>query len=170
MSTVKPSLNECKIQASRLIKALRSDDSTHALAAAERFQCFSEFADSKSEEIVAQHDRIKLKHAFEVIAREYGERSWKRLKDSHDNLWYPPCGGFLNHWYATYAEARAHCDEHGGYLLTDHGKYFVCGRLFIENLGLEPDDPRWEAIGYDVAKPRDKQAFEELVAQLRDQE
>ncbi|MCC6152575.1 MAG: hypothetical protein IT367_02395, partial [Candidatus Hydrogenedentes bacterium] len=42
-------------------------------------------------------------------------------------------------------------------------------RGYIEALGLDPDDSRWEAIGFDIDAPRDKQACDELIALRKSQ-
>ena len=35
---------------------------------------------------------------------------------------------------------------------------FVAGRAFVEDLGLDPDDPDWRRIGHDWVRPRDPAA------------
>jgi len=158
-----PDLREYKTAAKRLLAALQSDDPSVASTAAERFS--AALADRSAPEILAGRDRMQLKHALAAIACEHRYTDWKALKDAADVVWYPRSGGaFLNAWYARYEDARAHLDGHGGYLLTHRGDYFVCGEDFIRARGLDPADPRWTAIGHDVAKPRDQRACAELRA------
>ena len=159
-----PSIEDCKRRASLLLKALRSADPPRALEAANRFRAIERFAESVPESIVEETALVKHKHALEVIAREKEFVSWKALRDAADIVWYPKEGGSLNAWYATYAEARECREKYGGYLLTYRGKYFVCQRRHIESLGLDPADPRWDAIGHDCRMPKDRGAFEELRA------
>jgi len=91
------SVNECKIKASKLLKALRSDNIDTAKKAAQHFTILPEFADLTSEEIM-QRD-LKRKHALVVIALQKGFSSWAELKMQLPFI----KGGFLNHWFASYA-------------------------------------------------------------------
>jgi len=67
---------------------------------------------------------------------------------------------FLNHWFATYEQAREQLDVHGGYLLQYRTSYFVCGEGYIKFLELDSFKSEWEAIGYDWVRPTDKKAWE----------
>jgi hypothetical protein len=89
-------------------------------------------------------------------------------------LWYQTnLDIFLNRWFSNYEEARRALDDDGGYLLPYQKHFFVCRSAVIEKLGLDPQDPDWEKIGYDCAQPRDDAAFQRLVARrekiVRDQ-
>jgi len=78
-------------------------------------------------------------------------------------LWYHPyLDVFLNRWYANYEEARKSLDSDGGFLLPYQKHFFICQPEVISALGLDPNDPDWEAIGYDCARPLDASAFERL--------
>jgi len=80
-----------------------------------------------------------------------------------DTLWYQPnLDVFLNRWYSSYADARKAREHHGGFLLRYKSHFFVCQADVIRALGLEPDDPDWERIGWDAAQPADPEAFERL--------
>lgn len=159
-----PSISDCKIRASLLLKRLNSADGAEALEAAALFAKLPPFSSMSPEAILKKRDEIQRKHALEAVAREEKYASWKALKDAADVAWYPRSGSaFLNAWYATHAEARECLERNGGYLLTYRGKCFVCGRDFIAALGLDPDDPRWAAIGFDCMMPEDKRAYAELV-------
>ncbi len=163
MSRKTPSIEHCKRDASLLLKDLRR--STTALKAANRFQRLAPFKNLSHQEIAAQADSVQRKHALDVIAREHGFLNWAKLVVSSDNLWYRG-GAFSNIWCKSHAEAQRFQQETGGYILTDRGKCFVADRYFIEFLGLDPDDKRWAAIGYDCYKPTDDVAFQELIAML----
>ncbi|HYW73318.1 MAG TPA: hypothetical protein VE961_20015 [Pyrinomonadaceae bacterium] len=85
--------------------------------------------------------------------------------DEKDNseLWYHPhLDVFLNRWYADYDAARASLERDGGFLLPYRRHFFVCQPEVISALGVDPDDPDWQAIGRDCARPRDAAAFERL--------
>jgi len=78
-------------------------------------------------------------------------------------LWYHPyLDVFLNRWYANYEEARGSLDRDGGFLLPYQKHFFICQPDVISALGLDPNDPDWEKIGFDCAHPVDAAAFERL--------
>lgn len=78
-------------------------------------------------------------------------------------LWYAPTlDVFLNRWFANYDEARAAREEGGGYLLPYRHHFFVCEADAVRAIGLEPDDPDWERIDWDAARPSDEEAFARL--------
>jgi len=80
-----------------------------------------------------------------------------------DKLWYQPnLDVFLNRWFSTYEEARRSLDNDGGFLLPYQKHFFVCEADVIQAMGLEPDDPDWEKIGRDGAKPKDQDAYQRL--------
>ena len=168
----KNTTSEYKIRASILFKQLRSDDSTKAIEAAKRFQRLPHFSSTAPEEIIAQIDTLQRKHALTVVALEQNYKSWAELKQTLDNLHptvnlYPSrCGGFLNEWHSSYEAAKEALTERGGYLLPYKTQFFICGRDYITALGLDPEDENWERMGYDWAKPSDKEAWQELFAKL----
>lgn len=81
-----------------------------------------------------------------------------------DELWYSPTlDVFLNRWFSSYEEARAVLDSgSGGFLLPYRRHFYVCDAEVIRALGLEPDDPDWERVGRDGARPADAEAFGRL--------
>jgi len=160
-----PSLDECKRDASLLLKDLRSTQSSIAAIAAERFRRVAPYRERTVDEILSDRDAIQRKHALAVIARERGYAAWKNLKDAADVLWCPPgSSAFWHNWCKTHEEARAYLETNGGYLLTAHGKCFIAERGYIEHLGLDPDDPRWDAIGCDIHRPKVATARDGLAA------
>ncbi len=159
-----PSLEDCKRDAELLLKDLNANDPAVNARAAERFRRISSFKEQDSSEVLQTRGDVQLKHALAVIAREHGYVAWKNLKDAADVLWCPPgSSAYWHNWCKTHEEARAYLRERGGYLLRGHGKCFIAERGYIQALGLDPDDPRWAAIGYDVDEPLDARACEELV-------
>lgn len=83
--------------------------------------------------------------------------------EDDDKLWYAPTlDVFLNRWFSNYDEARAARDGEGGFLLPYRHHFFVCEAEAIRALGLEPDDPDWERIDWDAARPADAEAFGRL--------
>ena len=84
-------------------------------------------------------------------------------RSQEPQLWYETnLDIFLNRWYANYDEARAGLEKHGGFLLPYRHHFFVCQADVIQALGLDPQDPDWEMIGHDLARPANADAFERL--------
>jgi len=80
-------------------------------------------------------------------------------------LWYQTnLDIFLNRWFSNYEDARASLAEQGGFLLPYRHHFYLCKAEVIKALGLDPDDPDWEAIGHDCARPADDEAFARLRA------
>jgi hypothetical protein len=150
------SVDECKIQASLLLKSLRSSDKESSQKAAKRFQRLPEFGNFSFEEIL-QFD-MKRKHALAVIAIGKGFPSWADLKCQLPFI----RGGFLNQWFAHYDEAKAYQKANGGFLLPFKNQFFMCDADYIINLGFAPEDPDWALIGYDWAHPTNKEAWQRL--------
>ena len=69
---------------------------------------------------------------------------------------------FLNRWFVTYEAAREALDSAGGFLLPYRHQFFVSSPDAIRELGLDPDDPDWERIGWDWVRPADLEARERL--------
>jgi hypothetical protein len=77
-------------------------------------------------------------------------------------MWIPSMAVFLNHWFSAYDEARAWLDAEGGYLFPYGSQFFVTGADAIRELGLDPADPDWAAIGGDWVRPADAAAWARL--------
>lgn len=173
-------LDEYKTQAAILLKQVRSSDSAIALKAAERFQQLPYLADN-SPEAIAASDEIKLKHALNVLAVEHSYADWSAFKaylqkkarlhsqyTERFTMLYPRrCSGFINEWHSNYEIANTELGRNGGYLLPYKDQFFICAAIYIETLGLDPDDPDWERIAYNWVQPADQAAWERLDAKLR---
>lgn len=117
---------------------------------------------------------VQRKHCLTVSALQCGFQSWPHALEvlegrgeDFGSLLYPPtCHGHYNIWSAHYDEARTIRADHGGYLLAYRRQFLIVDRHFIESLGLDPDDPDWEAIGRDWAKPLDPAARARLYEKL----
>lgn len=73
---------------------------------------------------------------------------------------------FWNVWSADHAEAAKIREETDGWLLAFKRQFFVVERGYIEFLGLDPDDPDWDLIGRDWARPGDFEARSRLYRRL----
>lgn len=149
-------VEEYKIQASILLKSLYSANQAIAQKTAQRFQNLPEFANFSLEEI--RNTKVKRKHALTVIARGTGFKSWNDLKCQLPFI----RGGFLNHWFAHYAEAKLYQRSQGGFLLPFKNQFFICDADYIRNLGFNPEDQDWKSIGYDWVNPESKAAWQRL--------
>jgi hypothetical protein len=82
-----------------------------------------------------------------------------------DSIWYQPnLDVYLNLWFARYEEGRKSLGRDGGFLLPYKKHFFVCEPGVIRTLGLDPDDPDWEKVGWNCVKPLDGEAFKRLRA------
>jgi SAM-dependent methyltransferase len=102
-----------------------------------------------------------------VLARQAaGRRSQEvRVPGSRDEgpvMYAARMDAIVNRWFTTYEGARASLQSEGGYLLPYRNQYFVTLREGIRELGLDPDDPDWERIGWDWVRPDDAAAWERL--------
>lgn len=122
---------------------------------------------------------LQRRHCLAAIARELGFSGWPHAlavlegRDTGDygTLLYPRGGAaHTNIWCKSYEEARGIREKTGGFLLAYKTQYFIVDRYFIETLGLDPDDPDWEAIGRDWARPRQPEARARLYARLIEQQ
>jgi hypothetical protein len=134
-----------------------------------RVRALRELRDASDGELAEQTLR---RHCLAAIARQLGFEGWPHLvaviegtrDDDFGTLLYKP--GHWNIWSASYDEARTIRTEHGGYLLPYKHQFVIVDRYFIETLGLDPEDPDWEAIGRDWVRPASLQARERLYAKL----
>ena len=78
-------------------------------------------------------------------------------------MWVPRMDAVLSRWFTSYEEARESLESEGGYLLPFRHQFFVTTSAAIEELGLDPEDPDWQRIGWDWACPADREAWERLM-------
>jgi len=157
-----------RAHARRLHRCIIAEE-PRALARARRLPEFHERDDASIRET------IRRRHCLAIVARELGFGDWPHAvavisgerSDDFGTLLYPRgADAFWNIWSASYDEARSIRAEHGGYLLAYKRHYFIVEPGFIEALGLDPNDPDWEAMGRDWVAPRDTDARERQYAKL----
>ena len=172
-----PALAGCRAQARRLLHDLRGDDAARMQAAAARFARLRTLAAAGVAGVIAGRARVRLKHALAVVAEEQGFASWLGLKrqlaaprvadPALPSFHTPAMHALLNRWFTDHAAARACRDAEGGWLLPFRHQFFVTESAGILALGLDPGDPDWQAIGWDVVIPRDPAALARLCAKRR---
>jgi hypothetical protein len=80
-----------------------------------------------------------------------------------EKAWYPDrLDVYLNLWFADYETARRAREVEGGFLLPYEHHFFICPPGAIRSIGLDPDDPDWEKVGWDCARPKDPEACRRL--------
>jgi len=87
--------------------------------------------------------------------------------DQHDRgpvMWVGSMDAVVSRWFNDYERARASLHAEGGYLFPYESHYFVTFREGVRELGLDPDDPDWERIGWDWVRPADLAARKRLEA------
>lgn len=72
----------------------------------------------------------------------------------------------MNLWYARYADADIGRRTAGGYLLAYRRQFVVVERLFIEDLGIDPDNADWRRLGFDWVHPHETRARTHLYGAL----
>jgi hypothetical protein len=170
-------VRELKVRAEILHRGVQAQEP----AAVERLRALPEHRRVEPEALREIASHVQRKHCLAVVAREVGFAGWDHARrvfegdagesDFGKMLYGAGCGGQLNHWFATYEEARAFHVEHRApdarsYLLAYQRHFFVADRHFIEALGLDPDDADWTAIGWDWARPRSVEARSRLYAKI----
>lgn len=166
--------NELKIRAEILQKRLASGDGP----AKTRLRALSELSKADDGVIAAFATSVQRKHCLTVVARECGFSSWDHAgrvlrgdaaeRDFGTLLSDRATGGTLNAWFIEHGEARSHLDERRAadahaYLLPYRRQFVVVDTSYVEALGLDPNDPDWALIGFDWARPRDRDAWTRLV-------
>ncbi len=156
-------IEELKIKASLLLKALRSEDPNKIKDALARVNKISTLSSKPLSDF--QH-----KDALEVIAYEEGFESWRKLRQAMAPAYDPAMlyidRGFLHLWFANYHEAKKYQQEHGGYLFPYKSQFFVTSADYILVLGLDPNDPDWLLIDFDWVKPKEQKSWQNLVNRL----
>ncbi|WXB00285.1 hypothetical protein LZC95_49540 [Pendulispora brunnea] len=165
-------VQELKIRADILHAQLESRDGD-ALA---RLRVLPELRRADDALLLAKAEAFRRKHCLSVVARECGFASWERARnilsgdaegvDFGTLLHGRNASSILSPWFASYEEAlaaqRSLPDHPRHYLLAYKRHFMVTGRSFVEALGMDPDDPDWEAIGWNWARPTDPTARSRL--------
>ncbi|MDD2176410.1 hypothetical protein OIN59_03130 [Acidovorax sp. D2M1] len=107
------------------------------------------------------HD-AKLRHCLNDAARQVGFVHWDHARtvlggfarpgDDFGTFWHAPRTGILlNQWFASHAEARAvHAQDPGAFVLPYRRQCMLVQAEFVAELGLNPQDPAWAALGRDL--------------------
>lgn len=113
-------------------------------------------------------------HAKITVAKECGFQTWQmaldvlnaRLNPGDDfgDFWYAlKTDVLLSYWCHNYQESLEIQIENGGYLLPYRKQFVVVQKTYIEILRMDPADPAWESVQYNLVKPGDLAAYKHLV-------
>lgn len=166
------SVEGCRAEARRLWKHLNGPDPVRARAAALRFASLSTPAGGP-EAVLAARSRLRRKHALAVVAAELGFAGWNELVRAFEAaaeappFHTPRMESLVNRWFTSHNEAAASRAAEGGWLLAFGRQFVVTEAEGVRALGLDPDDPDWARVGFDLAVPRDRAAFARLCARRR---
>lgn len=160
-------IDDLKARARALHRSARRGE-PHAL---ERLRVLEALRELSDEELRAE---VKRRHALAAIARALGFDGWPHLvatlgatEGDFGTVLVPPhASAHWNIWSASYDEARAIREEHGGFLLAYRRQFLVVDRFYLETLGLDPEDDDFERMGRDWVRPRDTEARARLYGKL----
>jgi hypothetical protein len=113
---------------------------------------------------------LQLKDALDKIARLSGFPNWRELKEvtEETELFLPsPSSAYWKTWYASYEEALAHLEKGDGFLLPYRKQFFICDTHWIAELGVSADDADLALVGRNWAEPKDRAAWERVLAKIR---
>lgn len=164
-------LNYFKAQASKLYKLIKQADLIV------NSELKTRLANLDNESLLQQPETVKRKQVLHIIALENGFQSWQLLKarveletalDLSTFFCSDGLGGFLNHWFTGYQEAKDYQLREGGILLPFRDQFFVTNKTYLEKLGFDQSDADWLAMNYDWVCPANEAAklrvLEKLVA------
>jgi hypothetical protein len=165
-------IRELKVRAEILHRKIQAGD-THAVT---RLRTLAQFRKASDQELLAAAPAIRRRDCLAVVAAALGFPNWVQAKEAMSPEGSPEdfgallcperCTGHLNRWYRHYEEAAADRDGCNGHLLAYRRQYLVVDRYYIESLGLDPEDPDWEALGRDWVRPKSTPARARLYAKL----
>jgi hypothetical protein len=173
MAPVNTSIQAVQTQAVKLRQQVKAGQALPALLA--RFQVVGLLR-------ADQHDlsALPLRTFLDLLAKEAQYAHWKAMQaallasqppvfDEATALYQARVHeSSLNLWFATYAEAKAELDKRSGcYLLCYRKSFFLAGAAHIRDLGLDPQDPAWQKMGFDWVCPQDQAAKHRLLQQLK---
>jgi len=165
-------VHELKVRADILHARIESKDGR----AMGRLRVLPELRRADDASLLARATEIRRKHCLTVVARECGFASWEQARrvlgghaedvDFGTLLHGRNASSILSPWFASYEDAlaarRSLPERPRLYLLAYKRHFMLTGRPFVEALGMDPDDPDWEAIGWDWVHPTDPAARSRL--------
>lgn len=121
--------------------------------------------------LLLEGECLQRRHCLLALSHRLGFRSWTQARSVLDRAAHTDRGLFMyreshgalcNIWSASYDEAASIRQESGGYLLPFARQFMVVEAPFVDWLGLDPQDPDWDAMGRDWVVPTDGSAWDRL--------
>ena len=106
----------------------------------------------------------QLKHCMNLAAADAGFQNWEHARivlggevrpgEDMGDFWHgPEVAVFINHWYASYAEAQQQLRANeAGYLLPYRCQYLVVTGDYLQALGISAAPEFWNVIGHDLVQ------------------
>lgn len=121
----------------------------------------------------AGDDEARLRDGLREAARGVGFRHWDHARrvlgglarpgEDFGAFWHAPrCVHLLNEWHADLAVARASRDAGQAWLLPYARQFVVVREPYLREIGLDPADPAWAAIGRDLVAGCGTSAWDHL--------
>lgn len=119
---------------------------------------------------------LRLRDCLHEVARAVGFQHWEHARrvlggqaqpgEDMGRFWYAPrCIVHLNTWIADRGEALAALRRSSGFLLPYRRQFVLVEEGFVRELGLDPADPAWAAVGRDLVSTCGSAAWQALAWQ-----
>jgi len=160
-------LNEVKIQAKKLLKALQADNELQ-----DRLQ------QSWRKLALANLDELKLKHCLKLIANQLGFVNWQQAQGAltgcnteeeplnMGTFFYPKGGGaFINEWFSDYQQAKEVLAKHpkNKWLLPYKNQFIIVGQDYIKVFKLDEKLMQlWSDIEHDMVSSYNTATWDKL--------
>ena len=124
---------------------------------------------------ITEPGHVRRRDCLAMLARELGFRGWSHLlavmrdrevRDFGKILYPGNCCAHINIWSASHEEARRIRADSAGFLLGYGRQYLIVDRDYIRTLGLDPDDPDWRSLEWDLTGSTDIAARSRLIGRL----
>lgn len=167
-----PELNDLKLSVlrlSKLIKKASKQTKEESLELLERLGSLPKYQTLSFDERYDHLEEVTLSDCKELVALEYGVSNFEALVCQEDWLVYDEklSNAGLNIWFANYLEAKAYQQKQKkSFLFPYKNTFFVCLETHLQTLGMDANDPDWDKIQRDWARPLDVEAKSRLREKL----
>lgn len=120
---------------------------------------------------------LRLRDCMNLASREVGYAHWEHARqvlggqaepgEDMGTFWHAPGTGILlNLWFARYEEARVALQADAqAFLLPYRRQFFLVQDHFVRELGVDPGDAAWDAMGHDLVRGYGSAAWGTLALQ-----
>jgi len=119
----------------------------------------------------------QLHHCLNLAAADCGFQHWEharhvfgghaRTGEDVGDFWYgEDVGGFFNHWYAHYAQARAHLEQDAQLFLLPYRRQFIVVTAdYMRSRGIDGDAQMWASLPHDLVQAYGSEPWMRLAQQ-----